>query len=599
MPIAYNDKTGEALRLDDAGAWVPTKLATNPQSGERLALDGTAWVPIKAQAPPERSAGVRAARMADFGAQGFIDSAIDTVTAPADLFWNGLEWVTGGAVKAPPDAGDTLKHYVHKGTQTLNDLAAPYMPDLGPNRMETQGERIAHATGAGAADALSMAIPGAAAARIGKAGSALQLGGKALAAQPGAQMIAGAAGGGVTEATDNPWLGLAASLVAPGAVGKAAGRIVSPVRSTLNAEQQRLAAEAQRLGIPLTAAQRTGSRPLKSLESAFSTLPMTAGAQQKIKQAQQGAFNREALKHIGVTGTEATDDVLNTARQRIGDQIENLAAQTTVVPDARFAQDFGDTIQEYARRLDAQRRPVFEDFVHDIRDFMTQGGMPGDIYQKARSQLSQMANAAGGSDPYFAQAMRALRDTLDSAADRAMPAHLKDAWRDARREWGHLRTIEKSRSNTTTAAAGGDIPPTAFANAVKQANKRAYAFGAGGMNKLSKIGTTFVRDPIPNSGTPERTFWQNLLTNPMSYGATGVGASIDPMTTFGSIAASLALPRGAQMLTNSRLGQAWLSNQRGASFKPTYDTGLLGSIAGASPHDDENMDPRLRGLLGP
>lgn len=47
MPIAYNDKTGEALRLDDSGAWSPTKLATNPKTGERLALDGAQWVPVK------------------------------------------------------------------------------------------------------------------------------------------------------------------------------------------------------------------------------------------------------------------------------------------------------------------------------------------------------------------------------------------------------------------------------------------------------------------------------------------------------------------------------------------------------------------------
>jgi hypothetical protein len=60
MPIAYNDRTGEALRLDDAGAWVETKIAENPQTGERLAFDGGGWVPVgakaeaKAEGPPDR-----------------------------------------------------------------------------------------------------------------------------------------------------------------------------------------------------------------------------------------------------------------------------------------------------------------------------------------------------------------------------------------------------------------------------------------------------------------------------------------------------------------------------------------------------------------
>jgi hypothetical protein len=54
MPIALNEKTGEVLRLDEAGQWVPTKIAENPETGEKLALDGASWVPVK---KPEQSAG--------------------------------------------------------------------------------------------------------------------------------------------------------------------------------------------------------------------------------------------------------------------------------------------------------------------------------------------------------------------------------------------------------------------------------------------------------------------------------------------------------------------------------------------------------------
>jgi hypothetical protein len=563
-----------------------------PDGTDPAVVQRTVKAVLGQSAAPERSAGVRAARMADQGAQGFIDQAADIVTAPADLIWKGA-----GALGLPTpgvSAGDTLKGYIHAGTQAANELVAPYLPDMGRNVPETQGERNAHAAGAGAADALSVMLPGAAVARGARAGTALQRAGVALTEAPVAQMASGAVGGGVTEDTGNPLYGLAASLATPGIARAVGGRAMSPVRSQLNPEQQRLAAEAQRLDIPLTAAQRTGSRPLQSLESVFSTLPMTAGAQQRIKGAQQSAFNREALKHIGETGTEATDDVLDAARQRIGGKIESLARQTTVVPDQEFTNDLMDTVSEYSRRLDAQRKPVFENFVSDINDAMMQGGMPGDIYQKARSQLSQMANAAGASDPYFAQALRALRDTLDNAADRAMPANLRDAWRDARREWGHLRTIEKSRSNTTTAAAGGDIPPTAFANAVKQANKRAYAFGAGGMNKLSKIGTTFVRDPIPNSGTPERLYWQNLLTNPFAaLGATGAAMAVDPTLGAATVGGTLIGPRIAQKVYNSSPVQTWLSNQRGRQVFPQYTTGLLGAIGAANLRDDEDL-----GLLG-
>jgi len=552
-------------------------------------------------AAPERSAGVRAARMADQAAQGFLERGAELVTAPADLVWAGVEALTGWK---PPGgtAAEKLKGAIQSGTQAANNAVAPFLPDMGPNVPETQGERNARAAGGGAADALGIVVPGGVLARGARAGSVLQGVGRAAAAQPGAQVIAGATGGAVTEATDNPWLGLGAALVAPGAVGKVAGRVASPVRSSLTPEQARLAADARTMGIPLTAGQATGSRPLRSLESLFGTLPMTAGAQQKVQRAQQGAFNREALKFIGETGTEATDDVLNSARQRIGADFENLAAQTTVVPDQQFGADLMDTVAEYSRRLDVQRKPVFENFVSDINDVMSQGGMPGEIYQKARSQLSQMAKAAAGTDPYFAQALRALRDTLDDAAERSVPAHLKDDWKKARAQWGNLRTLEKSRSNTTAAAAGGDIPATQLAIAERQRNPRGYAMGDGPMNRLSKVGTTFVRDPIPNSGTPERLFWQNLMTNPLGalgVAGTGAGLATDPVATMGYGALAVAGPRLAQMGYNSRPVQAWLKNQRGAAMAPQYNAGLLGSISAANmPGGEGEIDPRLLGLLG-
>lgn len=46
MAVAVNE-TGEALRLDESGQWVPTKVAKHPQTGDMLALDGSEWKPVK------------------------------------------------------------------------------------------------------------------------------------------------------------------------------------------------------------------------------------------------------------------------------------------------------------------------------------------------------------------------------------------------------------------------------------------------------------------------------------------------------------------------------------------------------------------------
>lgn len=54
MAVAYNKQTGEAMRLDESGQWVKTKIAKNPQTGETLALDGGNWTAVDSPGMIER-----------------------------------------------------------------------------------------------------------------------------------------------------------------------------------------------------------------------------------------------------------------------------------------------------------------------------------------------------------------------------------------------------------------------------------------------------------------------------------------------------------------------------------------------------------------
>jgi hypothetical protein len=361
--------------------------------------------------------------------------------------------------------------------------------------------------------------------------------------------------------------------------GPVLARVISPVRNRLTPEQQRLAQVAQTEGVPLTAAQATGSRPLQSLESVFGTLPMTAGPQQAVQQAQRSAFNQAALRHIGEAGDSLAPEVLERASQRIGGEFKKLAAQTTVNLDPPLVQTVDDVFSRYADRLEVQRRPIFEKFVNDIRDAVTNGGvMKGTVYQTARSDLSRMAKSYGGTDPTLAEALRGLRDALDDAADRSMPTHLKGDWDKARLQYGNLRTLEKAMSNTTTGAAAGNLQPTQLAQAVKQQHPRAYGYGAGPMNDLSRVGNAFVRDQIPNSGTPERSLITSLLTG-APVGAGGTTAYMgNPLVGAAVAGAGLALPRVAQGMYNSRLGQRYFKNQASANTLPQINQGLLQAV---------------------
>lgn len=59
-PIAYNEQTGEALMLTPEGQWAPSRIAENPETGEKLAWDGQGWQSVHKPGMVER--GVRAVK---------------------------------------------------------------------------------------------------------------------------------------------------------------------------------------------------------------------------------------------------------------------------------------------------------------------------------------------------------------------------------------------------------------------------------------------------------------------------------------------------------------------------------------------------------
>lgn len=579
MPVSYKAETGEAWSLSPEGQWTPTKVAKNAQTGETFALDGAEWklIPDAKPAAPQRSL---------VGEMHNIVGGVADAAASAIPFSDEM----GAGMRALARGGTNLlqgKDADLSGTydRALEDIRGrdkqfgeehPYLSTGG----KIAGGLVMGQPSAGAAPAVARSIP----ASIGRGAAT----GAGYGAVSGFADGEGGFNNRLNSAVEGAQTGALFGAGVP-ALGGVASRVITPFRNRLTPEAQRLAGVAQSEGIPLSAAQATGSRPLHSLEGFFETHPLTAGAQQAEMQTQRTAFNRAALRHIDETGDDLSPAVMTRARTRIGGEIESLAAQTHVVPDQRFVSDLSDTVTQYGRRLDAMKEPVFKNFVEDIKKMMAAGGMPGATYQSTRSTLSSMAKAASASDPYFANALRDLRKALDDAADRAVPAHLKGAWRKALDQWGNLRTLEKAMSNSATQTASGNLQPTQLMQAVNQQHAGGgYARGLGAMNDLSRVGDEFVRPQIPNSGTPERMFWQNLLTNPFA-GATALGTVIDPVTTAAVAGTSLVGPKLAQMLYRTGPVQGYLRNQRMAKVSPELQRGLLSGFAGAAGG----------GLLGP
>ena len=491
----------------------------------------------------------QAVRLAGMGAKGIADSALETVGAVPDAVAAGLR-----AIGAPaPEAG----FYTNKLKSAWNTvggaMAAPVNDalksqgvDLGKERAENTLEKAAYGGGRGVADAASMYLPAAGVAKMAGPGVAQGVA-QTLASQPALQTVAGAAGGAVGEATDSPLLGAATAMAVPVLTGMGQ-RLANPVRNQLGPEQARLAEVAATEGIPLTPGQQTGSRPLQAMESVFGTMPLTSGPQKAIREGQSKAFNKAVLQRAGIDAEQATPEILEQAAQRLGKEFETLSAATTVKFDDDFLKSLNDVSKRYATKLSTNVRPVVDSIVEDLGQFAE--GMPGANYQQARSDLTRQAKATVNSDPMLSMTLRGIRDALDDAAERSLPSELRQAWQDVRRQYGNLKTIEKAMSNTTLGAAAGDISPTQLSQAVKQGGN--YARGGGDLNDLSRVGTTFLRDNVPNSGTAERSLMANLLTGGI---AGGVGVGIDPLLG----ASTLLAPRAAQMAYNTPAVQNWLT----------------------------------------
>lgn len=385
----------------------------------------------------------------------------------------------------------------------------------------------------------------------------------------------------MTEAGQGAALGGVLGAAIP-AVAGGIGRAISPVRSQLTPEKARLAEVAAAEGIDLTPGQLTGSQPLQTMESVFSTLPWTAGPQREIQDAQRRQFNRAVLSRAGINADNASPEVISQAKTRLGSVFNDLSSRNAVQADAQLMDDLARAEAEYARNLTPDQRAIVDAYVTDIRSRMapvmsefrdTQthpgttilrdvegpGFMLGEDYQKARSAIGRRAKES--TDPSLSYALKSIRNALDDAASRSVSPEDAASWDAVRRQYGNFKAIERAMKSSTGQAIEGNIPPTAFLQAVQQqTGAPRYAAGAGDLNDLARVGAAFVREQVPNSGTQQRTMMQNLLTGGALTGG-GAAMMVDPVTASITAALGLAGPRMVQSAYNSNIGRRYLTNE--------------------------------------
>jgi len=328
--------------------------------------------------------------------------------------------------------------------------------------------------------------------------------------------------------------------------GKVITGIAKPIGNQLTEVGKAGIRKLEESGIPLSAAQKTGSKALAALEATFSALPMTSGAQGRIYAKQREAFTKAALKEAGIDASTASREVIEAASKKFGDEYKALASKNVMNIDEPLLENVAKIYQEAASgRLGQDASNLVKSVSEDI--YNSGGRISGEVYQKTRSLLTQKAQ--GAKDSFDAGLMKQLRNELDAAFERSLPESQRGVMAGINKRYQAFKPIQKAmESSKAEGLKTGNIDPTTLYNNVE--------VGAP-LSKLSDAAAGHLRQTIPDSGTAQRLFMQNALTGAGVAGAGYGGATDNNWALAGGLA--LAGPKGAQMLYNSKAGQKYLT----------------------------------------
>jgi hypothetical protein len=542
------------------------------------------------------------ARMVGQFAQNFNDQVATAAGLPVDLTTGAINLGIRGVnalganlsqIQNPIGGSESIKHGLDYIASIPGKLGLT--TENAPVRFEpeTRAEKIAAGVGTGAGALATTLLPAGVLAKAAPAGSLTERVASALSSQPAMQTASAVAGGAASGATDNPYVGLGASLAVP--LGASAVRgAISPVTNALNANEQNLVKLAGQEGIPLTPSQTTGSGVLRGLEETMAKLPLSSGPMQNTYAGQREALNKAILSRTGSTATEASPSTLDTIYSDLGQKFDNLASRTTVKPDQQFMADVLGTAQNYGRRLSTDQAPVFQSYLDDLKPLLgaIQSGqnpqIAGDVYKTIRSDLVKRVRTTN--DLQLKDALGGLVEAFDGAMERSATGPLAQEWQEARRQYAALKTVDKAMQGGTQAdRSQANIPLGAFANAVKAGDREGYARARGQYGDLAKL-ADYLAPRIPDSGTATRGFMTSLLTGGSIAGPIA-GAGGFTLPAIAAAVAGAATPYAASRLYNTGLASRYLTNQAAGStrFAP-----LL--AAEGERQAVENQDRRMKSL---
>jgi hypothetical protein len=305
----------------------------------------------------------------------------------------------------------------------------------------------------------------------------------------------------------------------------------------------------QQQNIPLSPAQQLEGAPPQVIESVMKYLPTSAPAVARQEDMTQRAFTGSILRRAGIDSDIATPEVLTDARRNFQREYNALERQTNIRGDEQLFNDLGRIESNYVVGFPDTIKPVWNARRDEVLRFAT-GERTGEgrTYHRLQSELSEeIAKASRSTDPssgYYTQALQGLQQSLAGAMERSTNSpELRDAWQNLNQRYAIFSRVEDAMARAGNEKLNtGFISPRQIASVVSGRDPTRWVEGRDDFTNLVRAGAAIIPDPVPNSGTAQRSFYQDLLTGgkrgaPAAAAAgtaQGLGvAALEPITALG------------------------------------------------------------------
>jgi len=302
----------------------------------------------------------------------------------------------------------------------------------------------------------------------------------------------------------------------------ALGRVAQPVQNQIGEIASNAVDTLKKAGIPLDAAQATGSKMLERVKAALNDNPITAGAQHEFSGVQKQAYNKAIAKTMGEDASSITPEVIQKTKDRLGKNYEDIASRNSIHFDKELQNNLNTIRTEAEQTLvdPNQFKAVDRQLQNIIAKAEEQGGgLHGEQYQSIKKVLDKLGKSKDTDVAAYARDIKdALLDgltrTTEQIGNKADVALLKAT----NKQYGNMKKIEDIALKDPE----GNVSPSLLYNSLATKGKRwSFYQDDPQLAKLAAAGKIILPEKVPNSGTTSRLLAQAI---PAAVGGAAYGA---------------------------------------------------------------------------